>query len=96
MFLPFILEGILTDRIIKQGAKSLIIIGYQLLSEHVRKFQRLHSLKANLILNCVEALFWGAVSGMMTQANVGMCTSSTLLTSCWISWGVNGAAILIW
>lgn len=41
-----------------QGVKSIIIIGYQLLSEHTARFSRWRSLKANAILNCIEVVFW--------------------------------------
>lgn len=49
-----------------------------------------------MILNVIECVFWGAVAGLVVQSNLKMCISGTLLTSCWISWGVAGGAALIW
>ncbi|KAN0098319.1 hypothetical protein V8E51_013982 [Hyaloscypha variabilis] len=66
------------------GAKSLIIIDYQLLIEHTQKCKKWASLKANMILNSLEVLFWAAVVFMMIQAVVKFCVG----TSCILSWVV--------
>ncbi|KAJ5850502.1 hypothetical protein N7455_010358 [Penicillium solitum] len=55
---------------IGMGAKSLVIILYQLLTEHVSRLQRWASLKAYLILNSLEIVFWGAVVFLVLQANL--------------------------
>ncbi|TVY83706.1 hypothetical protein LSUE1_G001137 [Lachnellula suecica] len=39
------------------GAKSLIIIIYELATSHTKKFRKWHSLMANMILNCLEQVF---------------------------------------
>lgn len=44
-----------------QGIKSLIVIAYQLLTEHTLRFRKWASTKANAILNCLEVVFWLAV-----------------------------------
>jgi hypothetical protein len=46
---------------INQGIKSLIVITYQLLTEHTLRFRKRASTKANAILNCLEVVFWLAV-----------------------------------
>lgn len=73
------------------GAKSLIILFYMLLTEHVQKFKRWHSYKANAILSCLEILFWGAVAFLMFQANLKQCTG----IMCTLSWVVVGIAVFI-
>lgn len=73
------------------GAKSLIIIGYQLLSEHFGPCKKWASLKANMILNFIEPIFWGAVVFLIIQANLKNC----LGIGCKLSWGVMAAGIII-
>ncbi|KAI8685099.1 hypothetical protein NCS57_00178100 [Fusarium keratoplasticum] len=64
------------------AAKSLIIILYQVLSDHVRAFKKWSSLKAYVILNALEIVFWGAGVFMMIQANLKFCEGM----SCTLSW----------
>ncbi|RMJ04640.1 hypothetical protein CDV36_014688 [Fusarium kuroshium] len=64
------------------AAKSLIIILYQILSDHVQAFKKWSSLKAYVILNALEIVFWGAVVFMMIQANIKFCEE----LSCILSW----------
>ncbi|CRL29046.1 unnamed protein product [Penicillium camemberti] len=66
------------------GAKSLVIILYQLLTEHVSSLQRWASLKAYLILNSLEIVFWGAVVFLVLQANLQVCVG----TGCALGWVV--------
>ncbi|KAJ5927221.1 hypothetical protein N7516_008994 [Penicillium verrucosum] len=66
------------------GAKSLVIILYQLVTEHVSRFQRWASLKAYLILNSLEIVFWGAVVFLVLQANLQVCVG----TGCALGWVV--------
>ncbi|KAJ4317066.1 hypothetical protein N0V94_005141 [Neodidymelliopsis sp. IMI 364377] len=40
------------------GAKSLILLGYMLATEHVQKLKRWHSYKANVVISCLEVVFW--------------------------------------
>ncbi|OQD98925.1 hypothetical protein PENSOL_c008G10525 [Penicillium solitum] len=69
---------------IGMGAKSLVIILYQLLTEHVSRLQRWASLKAYLILNSLEIVFWGAVVFLVLQANLQVCVG----TGCALGWVV--------
>ncbi|KAL0938358.1 uncharacterized protein CTRU02_204968 [Colletotrichum truncatum] len=64
------------------GIKSLIIIGYQLLTTHKERFKKWASLKANAILNTLEILFWFVALGLLFQANTRFCTGP----SCALSW----------
>ncbi|KAJ9132429.1 hypothetical protein NKR23_g11207 [Pleurostoma richardsiae] len=64
------------------SAKSLVIMLYEVLSEHVRAFKKWASLKAYVILNGLEIAFWGAVAFMMIQANTKFCVG----TNCVLSW----------
>ncbi|KAI5363745.1 hypothetical protein Slin14017_G057090 [Septoria linicola] len=73
------------------GAKSLILIGYELLSEHVRKFHKWRSYKAYTIINLLEIVFWGAVIFLLIQANIKICNG----IGCTLSWIVMGIAILL-
>ncbi|KAK7217742.1 hypothetical protein V2G26_005745 [Clonostachys chloroleuca] len=76
---------------IAMGAKSLVVIAYQLLSEHLAQWKRFASLKANLILNSLEIVFWAAVAFMAIQSNTRSCKGA----SCGLGWGVLVIAILI-
>ncbi|KAI3559056.1 hypothetical protein CABS03_07375 [Colletotrichum abscissum] len=71
-----------TDTRRLQGFKSLIIIGYQLLTTHKERFKKWASLKANAILNTMEILFWFVAFGLLCQANGRFCTGG----SCALSW----------
>ncbi|KAH6898013.1 hypothetical protein B0T10DRAFT_577477 [Thelonectria olida] len=64
------------------SAKSLIILLYEILSSHVRAFKKWSSLKAYVILNGLEIVFWGAVVFLMIQANIKFCAG----LSCTLSW----------
>ncbi|RSL86681.1 hypothetical protein CEP52_014991 [Fusarium oligoseptatum] len=66
------------------GAKSIVIIMYQLLTEHVNRLKKWGSLKAYWILNAMEVVFWAAVAFMMIQGNRRICIG----TSCAIGWVV--------
>ncbi|KXH37703.1 hypothetical protein CNYM01_06717 [Colletotrichum nymphaeae SA-01] len=72
----------MTDIRRKQGFKSLIIIGYQLLTTHKERFKKWASLKANAILNTMEIVFWFVAFGLLCQANGRFCTGG----SCALSW----------
>ena len=67
-----------------QAAKSLVIILYQLVTEHVTALQKWASLKAYTILNALEIVFWAAVAVLTIQANVQMCVAP----GCILGWGV--------
>ncbi|KAH7008866.1 hypothetical protein EDB80DRAFT_893210 [Ilyonectria destructans] len=73
------------------GAKSLIIILYQLLTEHVDRLSRFASLKAFAILNSLEVVFWGAVAFLSLQANTKSCEG----TSCTLGWVVVALAVIL-
>ncbi|KAB8277097.1 hypothetical protein BDV30DRAFT_223698 [Aspergillus minisclerotigenes] len=66
------------------AAKSLVIILYQLLTEHVTALRQWASLKAYTILNALEIVFWAAVTVLTMQANVQMCVAP----GCILGWGV--------
>lgn len=66
-----------------QGFKSLIVVGYQLLTAHKHSFAKWASLKANAILNCLEVVFWWAVvvvSGMSLTGSFGAAAAMSALT----------------
>ncbi|KAI1046893.1 hypothetical protein LB505_009742 [Fusarium chuoi] len=66
------------------GAKSLIILAYEILTEHSIRFHRWSSLKAYFILNALEVVFWAAVAFMMIRGNSQLCVG----TSCALGWVV--------
>jgi len=65
-----------------QGVKSIVIIGYQLLSEHTARFSRWRSLKANAILNCVEVVFWLAAVVVKFMGVSRACSGSSCAVNC--------------
>ncbi|KPM34459.1 hypothetical protein AK830_g12119 [Neonectria ditissima] len=91
MLLPNAPRGRSTTMGLGMGAKSLIIIGYQLLTEHVNRLHKWGSLKAYAILNSLEVVFWGAVAFMSLTANTKTCIG----TSCALGWVVFVLAVLL-
>ncbi|KAF1929584.1 uncharacterized protein M421DRAFT_91437 [Didymella exigua CBS 183.55] len=73
------------------GAKSLILFTYMLAAEHIQKFKRWHSYKANVIISCLEIVFWGAVAFLGFQSNLKRCEGVT----CYLSWVTVGIAVFI-
>lgn len=69
----------------------MVLIGYELLSEHVKKFQKWRSYKAYTIINGLETVFWGAVMFLIMQANLKTCHG----IGCKLSWGVLGVAAVL-
>jgi hypothetical protein len=63
-----------------QGIKSLIVIAYQLLTEHTLRFRKWASTKANAILNCLEVVFWLAVL-VVTRGTVGSASGAAAALS---------------
>ena len=66
----------------RQSIKSLMILAYQLLTEHNERFKKWASLKANMILNMIEVLFWAVLMGLVFQANARICVGG----SCAVTW----------
>lgn len=62
-----------------------------LATEHVQKLKRWHSYKANVIISCLEIVFWGAVAFLVFQGNLSRCEGVT----CYLSWVVVGIAVVI-
>ncbi|KAM0692819.1 hypothetical protein Q7P36_007375 [Cladosporium allicinum] len=62
------------------GIKSLIVIAYQLLTEHTLRFRKWASTKANAILNCLEVVFWLAVL-VVTGGTVGSASGAAAALS---------------
>ncbi|KAI9037782.1 uncharacterized protein KD926_011571 [Aspergillus affinis] len=73
------------------GAKSLVIIAYQLLTEYVDRLRKWASFKAYTILNALEIVFWAAVVFLNIQVNVKACVSP----GCEMGWTVMVIALLI-
>jgi hypothetical protein len=67
-----------------QGAKSLLLLAYQLLTENIQRFKRWASLKAYFIINLLEVVFWVAVAALNVQSNLKRCQGTT----CALSWVV--------
>ncbi|KAF3049445.1 hypothetical protein E8E11_007748 [Didymella keratinophila] len=73
------------------GAKSLILLTYMLAAEHVQKLRRWHSYKSNVIISCLEVVFWGAVAFLVFQGNLKRCEGVT----CYLSWVTVSIAVVI-
>ncbi|KAH8672321.1 hypothetical protein BGZ61DRAFT_317574, partial [Ilyonectria robusta] len=71
--------------------KSMVIILYQVLSQHTQYFRKWMSFKANLILNSLEIVFWGAVAFLTLQANTQSCQGVT----CALGWVIVVLAIIM-
>lgn len=69
----------------------MIIIAYELSTDHIRSLQRWRSYKAYFILNALEVVFWGAVTFLVMQSNLSVCKG----ISCTLSWVVVGLSIVI-
>lgn len=74
-----------------QSAKSLMIIFYQLGTEHVNCLKRWASLKAFAILNVLEIVFWGAVAFLTLKASVNKCVGK----GCAMGWAIVGLAVVL-
>ncbi|KAF3354523.1 hypothetical protein VDGD_01652 [Verticillium dahliae] len=77
--------------IIPFSVKSLIIIGYQLLSQHTTRYRKWESLKANMILNFIEPVFWFVVIILKGMGMSRSCTGG----SCGVSVAVMLVALVI-
>ncbi|KAF7671293.1 hypothetical protein GT037_010618 [Alternaria burnsii] len=73
------------------GAKSLVFIAYQILTEHTTWFSRWHSYRANAFMNCFEIVAWAAVTFFVFDSNVSKCTG----VDCTLSWLVVALSVLI-
>ncbi|KAH6962509.1 hypothetical protein BKA56DRAFT_623055 [Ilyonectria sp. MPI-CAGE-AT-0026] len=73
------------------AGKSMVIILYQVLSQHTQYFRKWMSFKANLILNSLEIVFWGAVAFLTMQANTQSCQGVT----CALGWVIVVLAIIM-
>jgi hypothetical protein len=69
---------------VSQGAKSLVFLAYILLTTHSPRFARWQSYKANMVLSCLDVIFWAAVPGLVLSAVLKQCSGIT----CGLSWGV--------
>jgi len=69
---------------IVMGIKTIVVIGYQLLTTHVSKLRRWRNLKVYLVLNSLEVLFWFVVviitgMGMSRYCQGAYCGLSVLM-----------------
>ncbi|KAF1955406.1 hypothetical protein CC80DRAFT_493288 [Byssothecium circinans] len=76
---------------LSMGAKTLVILFYQLMTEHKKSWKRWGSLKANLILNVIECAAWGMVGGLTAQALTKICSG----VSCLLGWVVVLIAVFL-
>lgn len=74
--------GKLTNHDPLQAVKSIIIITYQLVTEHMARFARWRSFKANVILNCIEIVFWLAAIVVKFMGISRRCSGG----SCAVNW----------
>lgn len=74
-----------------QGAKSILFIVYQILTERSSRFKKWASVKANLILNNIEVPFWLVVLILKFSAINQFCSGP----SCGISYVIGIMAIVI-
>ncbi|KAH6842291.1 hypothetical protein B0I37DRAFT_392918 [Chaetomium sp. MPI-CAGE-AT-0009] len=73
------------------AVKTLVFITYQLLTEHTERFAKWRSLKANLILNCIEPVFWLALVVLKFMGISRFCSGS----GCAVTWIITLVAIAI-
>ena len=64
-----------------QAAKSLLFMAYEVGTENVQALRRFGSLRAYMILNVVEVVFWiAAVALQMVMLNSGCKPTGCVLT----------------
>ncbi|KAH6642828.1 hypothetical protein C7974DRAFT_421051 [Boeremia exigua] len=73
------------------GAKSLVIIAYQMLTEHASRFKKWHSYKANVWLGCLEVVVWAAVAFFVLDTNISRCAG----LDCTLSWTVFTLSVIL-
>lgn len=69
---------------IVMGIKTVVVIGYQLLTTHVSKLRRWRNLKVYLVINSMEVAFWFVVviitgMGMSSYCQGAYCGLSVLM-----------------
>jgi hypothetical protein len=74
-----------------QAAKSLVIIAYQVLTTNVKACQRWASLKAYLILDVLEIVFWIAAVVLTVMGMTKLCAG----VSCILSGVTVGLAVFL-
>ncbi|KAK3291516.1 uncharacterized protein B0H64DRAFT_427091 [Chaetomium fimeti] len=73
------------------AVKTLVFITYQLVTEHTERFAKWRSLKANLILNCIEPVFWLTLVILKFMGITRSCSGS----GCAVTWIITLVAITI-
>jgi len=74
---------------LSMAAKSIFFIVYQLMADHGYYFKERP--RANLILNCIEAVAWPAVVAFTVQGILKKCTGTT----CILSWIIVPLAVVM-
>lgn len=75
-----------------QTIKSALFLAYQLCTEHVERFEKWASPKANMILNMIDTVFWFALFAITIKATAGACSGS----SCPLGAVVATLAFILW
>ncbi|KAG2421376.1 hypothetical protein HFD88_005351 [Aspergillus terreus] len=57
--------------------KSALFLAYQLCTEHVERFEKWASPKANMILNMIDTVFWFVLFVITIKATAGACSGSS-------------------
>lgn len=75
----------------RQGAKSIHVIVYQILTKHVSAFLRFRNNLVNAILNITEIATWPVAIAFLFLGNSMVCVGD----SCTIQWVVTVLAIVM-
>lgn len=75
----------------RQGAKSIHVIVYQMLTKHVSAFLRFQNNLVNAILNITEIATWPVAIAFLFLGNSMVCVGD----SCTIQWVVTVLAIVM-
>lgn len=75
----------------------MLLIAYQLLTEHVQRLRRWSSPWANVIINLIDTVFWAAIMYMLLMANLQRCTSAPFSgnMSCILYFGILVLVVII-
>ncbi|KAK4149940.1 sterol uptake control protein 2 [Chaetomidium leptoderma] len=73
------------------AVKTIVILGYQLLSEHTQRFAKWRSLKASFILSCIEPVFWLTLVILKFMGIAKFCSGA----GCAVTWITTLVAIVI-
>lgn len=78
--------------VLSMAAKSLMFIQYELLTSHVRRFKKWASVKAYMVLSCMEVVFWLAAIVLLAMGIIKGCYARGCILS-YVAVGASSALL---